>query len=180
MKKQGIDTRRISVKDRDLIISRIEGLTYVGDLRGWTARIAASLAVRAMLDTANHMNPIDLEGEAVDITLIMDLLIILSEVQGRSEGALYFPEVEEFEITEGKKFDLELTPRERADVERWRLIERSVEGRGDKNDLEQHRKNLKVVFEAAGTDDPLMQRTFEALDTGLEADICYLESLTSD
>ena len=78
----------------------------------------------------------------------------------------------------------ELSPQEEADIKRWRAIERVVELKGDKKALEHHRKNLKSMFEAEriamkGDKDLIrgIEKTWKALDSELEADIIFADSL---
>lgn len=98
MTNQGIEHRRISVKDRDLIISSVEALGEI-DLRNVINRL--SLGLRAY---ATIQDP-DLRGNVIDVAedmwneeLVLTLLTTVSEISAKNDGVLFFPDNEEERI----------------------------------------------------------------------------------
>jgi len=163
MKEQNIETRTISIKDRDRIVNCVECLSNVTSLGDYTTRIAASLAIRAQLDATDQLNTVDLKEEADDFTLILDLFRVISEVSVKNEGILYFPKATV--LTEDEKLDLESK----------RIQSRVVDLLGDQKDMKEHRENLKRVF--SNTKDEKMLKTWKAVDAQLEAEILFSQSL---
>ena len=86
------------------------------------------------------------------------------EVAARNNGILLFPE-----------FTGDLSESERLEVESRRIHDRVAELLGDEKEMVNHRKNLKSIF--SNTKDPMLLKTWRALDAQLEADIKYTESL---
>lgn len=73
---------------------------------------------------------------------------------------------------------VKLSQSEIEDMKRWRDINRTRDLLGDVKQMNQHRRNLKEAF--AGTQNPEVLKTWEALDAQLESDIRFAESLTAD
>ena len=119
-------------------------------------------------------------------TLILQLLVCTGEMQELSfkTEATEVRDLDELFQILGQLKKVELSPQEEADIKRWRTIERVVELKGDKKALEHHRKNLKSMFEAEriamkGDKDLIrgIEKTWKALDSELEADIIFADSL---
>lgn len=165
MTNQRIENRRISEKDRDLIISTVEALGEI-DLMVVINRL--SLGLRAY---ATIQDP-DLRGNVVDVAedmwneeLVLTLLTTVSEISAKNDGVLFFPDIDE------------LTPEERLDIEAHRARSKATELKGD--NLQAHRLNLEDMYKKAcqvlPEDDHLSRRallvTYKALDADLVADI---------
>lgn len=167
MKQQNQNRNCIPLDDANRIVGAVEFLAGIG-ISDITTRIASSLKIQAAIAEHDAYDVDSLYKEAYNERLVLELLTLIGEIEAKNNGLLWFPDIQ------GGGLSLA----EIATVERQRIVERSVELRGDKKDMANHRENLRRMLEAAPKSKEI-RKTWEVLDASLEADIMYVDSLTN-
>ncbi len=163
----------LSRDDYQALQKALEELECVSNLDELIVNLNAGLKAWALLQDAGDLGAEAWADEIHDELKVFNALHILSSIKKNNDGLMNLPSLND------------LSPQEKADIKRWRVIERAVELKGDKKALEKHRKNLKSMFEAEriimNDNKELIRdakKTWEALDAELEGDIMYADTLT--
>ena len=170
-----------SLEEYKRLKKAIEDLEWVNNMQEMVLNISTAFKILGVFSEPTAYDADNLANETFGEKLVLKLLLVISDLQDRHNGSICLPELPIGTET--------LTSQEKLDLEARMARERAMYLMGGKKDIQSHRKILKEIFESAdlsfipsNKDRELRERfkkTFEALDATLEADIQYMDFLTS-